>query len=81
MQVSNHWSKANEGVWKLDDDQVKSAKLLVERVAGKEVEIVALHTEPGMSAIAFALKEPLEEWGEETAEIAFDGTCKRFEFS
>ncbi|KAG9022921.1 hypothetical protein FS837_006091, partial [Tulasnella sp. UAMH 9824] len=74
MQVSNHWSKANEGVWKLDEDQVKSAQLLVEQAAGKEVEIVALHAEPGMLAIAFALKEPLEEWGEETAEIAFDGT-------
>ncbi|KAG8938810.1 hypothetical protein FRC04_007517 [Tulasnella sp. 424] len=73
-QVGNHWSKANEGVWKLDEDQVKSAKLLVEQVAGKDLEIVALHAEPGMSAIAFSLKEPLEEWGEETAEIAFDGT-------
>ncbi|KAG8900052.1 hypothetical protein FRC00_000052 [Tulasnella sp. 408] len=74
MQVRNHWSKANEGVWKLDEDQVKSAKLLIEQVAGKDVEIVALRAEPGMSAIAFSLKEPLEEWGEETAEIAFDGT-------
>ncbi|KIO19459.1 hypothetical protein M407DRAFT_39171, partial [Tulasnella calospora MUT 4182] len=46
----------------------------VERAAGKEVEVIAIHAEPSMAAIGFALKEPLELWGEETAEIAFDGT-------
>ncbi|KAG8915415.1 hypothetical protein FRC00_004714 [Tulasnella sp. 408] len=73
-QVYNHWGKASEADWKLDPDQVKSAKMLVERAAGKEVEVIAMHAEPGMASIGFALKEPLELWGEETAEIAFDGT-------
>lgn len=74
-QVYNHWSKASEAIWRLDPDQVESAKKLVAEAAGKEVEIIAMHAEPGMTAIGFALKEPLELWGEETAEIAFDGTC------
>ncbi|KAG9044495.1 hypothetical protein FS837_008065 [Tulasnella sp. UAMH 9824] len=73
-QVYNNWIKASESVWKLREDQVESARLLVEQAAGKEVELVALHSEPGMSALAFALKDPLERWGDETAEIAFDGT-------
>lgn len=74
-QVYNHWSKASEAIWKLDQDQVESAKKLVARAAGKEVEVIAMHAEPGMAAIGFALKEPLEFWGEEMAEIVFDGTC------
>ncbi|KIO18476.1 hypothetical protein M407DRAFT_48553, partial [Tulasnella calospora MUT 4182] len=73
-QVYNHWGEASEAIWKLDGDQVKSATMLVERAAGKEVEVIAIHAKPSMAAIGFALKEPPELWGEETAEIAFDAS-------
>lgn len=76
-QVYAMWLSENEQAWKLDADQVVSAQKLVEREAGKEVELIALREEPGTAAIAFALKEPMKEWAHETAEIAFDGTCKR----
>lgn len=75
-QIYALWTKENEGAWKLDDDQVISAQKLIEKHAGKEVILVSTRNEPGMVALAFALKEPLEKWGEQTLEIAFDGTCE-----
>lgn len=76
-QVYQLWLSANEAEWKLDPDQVRSARKVLEKAAGNDVEIVATIEEDGIAAIGFALKEPLEQWGKDTAEIAFDGTCKQ----
>lgn len=75
-QVQNLWLKESESFWKLDQDQVVSAKKVLERAEGKEVEVVSALEEEGMVAIGFALKEPLAKWGKKTAEIALDGTCE-----
>lgn len=69
------WIQVNSKEWKLDPDQVKSARMVLEREEGRAVEIIDIHEEDGISALGFALKEPLELWGKQTAEIAIDGTC------
>lgn len=74
-QVYQHWCSENESTWKRDPDQVASARKIIEEAAGKEVEMISLREEEGMSAIAFALKDPVELYGAQTAELAFDGTC------
>lgn len=74
-QVYMLWLRVNETEWKLDPDQAKSARMILEREAGKAVDIIETHDEDGFAALGFALKEPLKLWGEATAEIAIDGTC------
>ncbi|KAF7978602.1 hypothetical protein HWV62_45332 [Athelia sp. TMB] len=75
-QVYAHWSHINEAVWRLADDQVLSARRVLDRAAGREVEIIPLTAETGISTIAFAFKEVLDGYGSETAEIAMDSTWK-----
>jgi hypothetical protein len=38
--------------------------------------MIPITTETGISTIAFALKEPLDGYGEVTAELAMDSTCR-----
>lgn len=52
----------NEKVWKLDQDAVKSAEKVLEKWDGVKTEIIHLPEEPGMSAIAFALKDAVDGW-------------------
>jgi hypothetical protein len=75
-QIYQMWLTENEAEWKLDKDQVVSAQKLLEKMSGKDVEVIVMCEEPGMSAITFALKEPVEVWGEKTLEITVDGTCE-----
>lgn len=63
-------------MWRLADDQVASARLVLKAAAGQAVEIIPVTQEDGISIIAFALKEPLDSYGAETAEIEMDSTCK-----
>jgi len=69
------WSHVNESVWRLDDDQVVSAKRVLESFDGSATETIPITPEPGISTIAFALKEPIDSYGGRTAELAMDSTC------
>ncbi|KAG6904096.1 hypothetical protein DXG01_012660, partial [Tephrocybe rancida] len=51
-QVYQHWSHHNEGRWRLDSDQVKSAKMVLERSEGINVNVIDIPQEQGLSSIA-----------------------------
>lgn len=70
------WSKLNEEAWRLDDDQVKSAQMLLNKMCGKEVELIPICEEAGIHCIAFGFKEILDGWAEKNEELAMDSTCK-----
>jgi hypothetical protein len=75
-QVHSAWTVMSEMLWKRDEKQLPSAKLLLEEF-GDLVDIFHLEAVPegveqlcwGMSAIARPLKGL-------AAEVAFDATCK-----
>lgn len=74
-QIYALWNELNEGAWRLDDDQVKSAQKILEKLDGADVEIIPIRTEAGIHSIAFGLKEVLDGWADLTEELAMDSTC------
>ena len=77
-QIYALWSELNEGKWRLDDNQVKSAQMILEKMEGTEIEMIPISPQPGIHAIAFGLKEVLDGWARETEELAMDSTCTSF---
>ncbi|KAJ7466399.1 hypothetical protein FB451DRAFT_1561138 [Mycena latifolia] len=76
-QIYRLWSELNESAWRLDDDQVKSAQKLLEKMHGKEIELIPITQEDGIHCIAFGFKEILDAWAEKNEELAMDSTWKR----
>jgi hypothetical protein len=74
-QIYALWIELNEGERRLDDGQVKSAQMILEKLEGIEVEIIPIRSETGAHSIAFAFEEILDEWAEMTEELAMDSTC------
>jgi hypothetical protein len=66
----------NEGAWRLDDDQVKSAQMLLDKMHGKETDLIPIRQEEGIHCIAFGFKEILDGWADKNEELAMDSTCK-----
>lgn len=66
----------HEGSWRFDDDQLESTKKLLAKLEGFKIENIPVHEEEGISAIAFAFKDIVDDFGEEMQEIAMDSTCK-----
>ncbi|KAF7344983.1 SWIM-type domain-containing protein [Mycena venus] len=75
-QIYALWSELNEGEWRLDDDQVKSAQMILQKMEGTEVEFIPIRSEPGIHSIAFAFKEVLDGWAKENEELAMDLTWR-----
>ncbi|KAJ7853715.1 hypothetical protein B0H14DRAFT_3450135 [Mycena olivaceomarginata] len=75
-QIYALWSELNEGERRLDDGQVKSAQMILEKLEGIEVEIIPIRSETGFHSIAFAFEEILDEWAEMTEELAMDSTWR-----
>ncbi|KAJ7442849.1 hypothetical protein FB451DRAFT_1057229 [Mycena latifolia] len=75
-QIYRLWSELNESAWRLDDDQVKSAQKLLEKMHGKEIEPIPITQEDGIHCIVFGFKEVLDTWAEKNEELAMDSTCK-----
>ncbi|KAF8991912.1 hypothetical protein BDZ89DRAFT_973611 [Hymenopellis radicata] len=75
-QVYREWTRLNEKEWRLDDDQVKSAEKLIKSVEDYTTMVIPITPRPGIHAIAFALKEPLDAIGDEIVEVAMDSTWK-----
>jgi hypothetical protein len=50
--------------------------MVLQKFEGTAIEIIPITPEPGIHAIAFALKEILDEWAPKTEEIAMDSTFK-----
>ena len=74
--MNAYWLHVNKSIWRLADDQVTLAKLVLAAVEGQEVEMIPLVQETGILTIAFALKKPLDSYGRSVVEIAMDSTCK-----
>jgi hypothetical protein len=76
------WSRLTSHTWKRDEDEVKSAKLLLEeaKTTGPHslyvVKPIPLHSEDGIIAIAFALPDVLCQWGGRIREVALDSACE-----
>lgn len=89
--IYNLWSEHISKKWKRDEDEVKSAKLLISEASSQHghengssglytVMPVPLHDEPGFVAIAFVLQEVLRRWGGRIREISLDSACAFFQF-
>ena len=74
-QVYASWAHLNEDTWRLNDEQVKSAREILENHDGDTIEIIPICAEDGISAIAFGFKEIVDDYGKAITEIAMDSTC------
>lgn len=77
-QVYARWTHTNETAWRLDVDEVKSARKLLDSVEGVDIEHVPLTEEPGRLSFACVFKKAVEAWAEKTEELALDSTCSSF---
>jgi hypothetical protein len=75
----------NRKSWKRDDDEVKSAKKLIEEAASlprteaerlNRVELIPLEDEDSFVGLALAMPEVLRQWGGRIREISLDSACK-----
>ena len=76
-----YWAQLHKGSWRLDDDQVKSALMVLQHVDDLDVKIIPLPQEDGISSLTFNFKDILATYGEEIIEIAMDSTCKQYIFT
>jgi hypothetical protein len=66
----------NKDSWRLDDNQVESARAVLAAENGAAIKIILIEPEDGISVIAFAMKEAVDAYGTQVAEVAMDSTCK-----
>lgn len=62
--------------WCLDDNQVKSAFKLLDRLEGKTVETIPVTQRDGTATLAFAFTEILDSISSEVEEVLMDSTCE-----
>ena len=80
--VYQMWLDIASTKWKQDEDEVKSAKVLLEEAweSGKHglytVEPIPLEEEAGFKAIAFTLPDLLRKFGGRVQELSLDSACK-----
>ena len=84
------WSRLNSHLWKRDEDEVRSAWILLEEHRSRRsetsggtlsgiysvVEPIPIEEETGITAIAFTLPEILRQWGGRIREIQLDSACE-----
>ncbi|CAK5275102.1 unnamed protein product [Mycena citricolor] len=82
-QVYNHLLKLNSGAWRLDENEEKSAELLLEKLCSERpecamLERIRLPNDPvdGYSAFAFSLPALIRKWGGCVKEVQLDSTFK-----
>ena len=73
-------SKIDSVLWKCDEDQFKSAQILLEEAkAGKwgmyAPEPVPIPQEPGFQVLAFTLPDILRKWGGRIRKLSMDSCC------
>ncbi|KAG6825491.1 hypothetical protein H0H92_003572 [Tricholoma furcatifolium] len=81
--IYNMWHEHSSRKWKRNNNEVESAKILIQEARQDTqedlsnlyiVEPIALHTEEGFTALAFSLPAFLRQWGEKIREISLDST-------
>ncbi|KLO05591.1 hypothetical protein SCHPADRAFT_988086, partial [Schizopora paradoxa] len=77
--ISELWATFDRKKWKRADDELESAKLLLEELAQKaadgqlsKIESLFLAQEPGHVALSFAFPGHLERWADRIREISMD---------
>jgi hypothetical protein len=75
-RVYAYWQQINEDAWRLHSNQVESARAVLEAAHGKTVEVIPITLEAGISTLAFAFKEAVDEYATRVEEVAMDSTCK-----
>ncbi|KAG6907426.1 hypothetical protein DXG01_008891 [Tephrocybe rancida] len=75
-QVYAHWAQHNESRWRLDNDQVLSARKVLEACEGIKVNVIDVPQERGISSLAFAFQEVLSAYGAQITEITMESTWK-----
>lgn len=81
--VANIWQEIQSKQWKRDEDELVSAKKLLQEYSDSgtlpdkklAVQEVVLPELDGFKAIAFVLPHLLGTWGTNIREIALDSTC------
>jgi len=82
--VYSLWSDITSKAWKRCDDEVQSAKVLLEEARKNDheksglysAEPIPLAREDGVMAIAFALPDLLRQFGGRIRELALDSACE-----
>jgi hypothetical protein len=74
-QVHAQWTLENEKVWKLDEDELVSDQIVIDRFNNNDLEKLALPEMDGIQAYAFAMKTVLSERGPFINEVGMDSTC------
>lgn len=66
--------------WKRDEDEVKSARILLEEAQASkglyQVQEIPLPDIPGYTVLAFALPNVIRQWGGRVRELALDSACE-----
>lgn len=79
------WEHNDSKNWKRADNEVESAKKLLEelanevlegKVSSKVIDEVSLTQEEGHIAFAFGLPGHLQQWSSRIREISIDSACK-----
>ncbi|KAF8919416.1 hypothetical protein CPB85DRAFT_1155897, partial [Mucidula mucida] len=77
--VYNFWLKQYQEEWKRDEDEVKSAKILLEEFRNTPAlspylvePIPRPEVDDGFTALAFSLPNPIRKWGGKIQEVALD---------
>jgi len=53
---------------------------VLQQAEGVATELIPIVEEEGISVLAFGLKEPLDQYGKEVAELGMDSTCALYSF-
>ena len=78
------WASVDGRKWRRDDDEVRSAHILLEEMRKKDsataelynVTEIPLSERDGFIAIAFSLPGVLRQWGGRVREISLDSACR-----
>jgi hypothetical protein len=76
------WSRLSSRTWKRDEDEVQSARLLLEefKISSPDrlytVEPIPVEQDEGITVIVFALPEILRQWGGRLRELQLDSACE-----
>jgi hypothetical protein len=74
-QIYAYWAHINEDRWRLDDEQLKSARKILETYQGTKIQQIPIQHEDGLTTIAFAFQQVMGEFGPTVTEVAMDSTC------
>ncbi len=80
--VYSIWLKQHQQEWKRDEDELASAKILLEEFRNQpsgsayNIEPIPMpEADDGYTALAFSLPNPIRKWGGKIREVALDSAC------